>query len=351
MPSPNRAKRNSPATLLNQLGNRIAEQVDRLEKSLQANQRRRQLRRERQHRMRSDSAAENQFQAVGKALKGSLPKRRTPRRKPDEQTNAGLIALLWPRLREQGLASNQTTSRALRLSTATMLLLIVITLVINAVPFRLASPTWYLQVLAYIAENVPALIIASVFALLSLALGKNDEASSAYLMQFKRLSRFGYILTLLLLPLQLGITAWLYGKAFSEYRTQASIIRANGTALISGAQQTNSTEEFIAYLQSRNLSANLETISAAPLMQVKKEFILGAQNNQQQQEQALAATNRSTILRYTINSVKLFVTLVVLAGFARILQALVINCSLGSDNMQPERIDEITATAEHEQIT
>lgn len=346
MPPTNRSKRHSPATRFSQLCSRIAELVDGLGQRLQANRRRRQLRRQRQQQQGSDPAAQQQIQALGRALKVRVPQRRRQRQQADEQTKGGLTALFWPRFGDQGFSSRHAAARLLRLGAAAILLLILISMVLNAVPLQLTSPSWYLQVLAYIAENVPALIIISIFALLSLALGKNDEASNVYLSQLMRLSRFGYILALLLLPLQLGFTAWLYGQAFSDYRTQLSMIRASATALISGADQTSTTEQFVAYLRSRNLSGNLESIAAAPLVQVKQEFIRGVQLNKQQQEQRLGGMNRTTMLRYSINSIKLFATLVVLAGFMRGFQMFVKRCSLGADQQQSGQLPELALTVE-----
>lgn len=346
----NRSNRRSPANRSSDLRKPIAELLDEFGKRLQANRRRQQLRRQRQQQKRSEIAAEQQNQGLGRAWKVRLPQRRRPRQPPEEHGPWALRSLIRPRLGNQSFSSRDAAARLLRLGAAAILLLILISLVLNAVPLRLVSPSWYLQVFSYIAENVPALIIASIFALLSLALGEKDEAARAYLSKLTRLVGLGYILALLLLPLQVGFTAWLYGEAFNTNRTQLSIIRSNANALISGAQQTNTNEEFIAYLQSRRLSANLESIAAAPLIQVKTEFILGVQTNQQQQEQALGATTRSTMLRYATNSIKLFATLVVLTGFMRGLQTLVSRCLLDATNLQSGRLDEITARAEHEQI-
>ena len=147
----------------------------------------------------------------------------------------------------------------------------------------------------------------------------------------------------MLLPLQLGFTAWLFGQTYNNQRSQRASIRANADALIAGAQQINTPEQFVSYLRSRNLSGNLESIAAAPLVQVKTEFIRSVKAGQQQQEQRLGAEVSSTLLRYVINSLKLFITMFLLAGFMRIFQALVRRCTL--DWISDEQPSETPADA------
>ena len=227
-----------------------------------------------------------------------------------------VLALFWPPAVD-GLPTRDAVSLLMRRAASALLLLIVVTLVLNAVPVRLGGPQWYLQVLAYIAENVPALILVSLFALLSLHVGTNDAASTAYRTRLLRSSRFGYLLALLLLPVQIGCTAWLYGQAYSNDRTQLTAIRANADALISGARQPGSKAEFLSYLRSRNFTANFEAIESAPLLQVKADFIQTVLTNQKQQEQRLAETTREALLRYSVNALKLFAALAILAGYLR----------------------------------
>jgi hypothetical protein len=298
-----------------------------IDQALQSNRRQQRLRRQRQERQRNTPAAEQQLLAVRKALQFRWLQRRLQRRQQTAQVGWNPVAWIW---RPPGAALSPRDSAALLLrhGAGAMLLLILISLVLNAIPLQLGTPNWYLQVLAYIAENVPVLLLAAGFSLLSLALSSNNDQTSAYRGKLLRISRLGYILALLLVPLQLGLTAWLFGQAYSTNRTQLTAIRASSNALISGAQQTSTTEQFVAYLRSRNINANLESIAAAPLAQVRTEFIRSVRAQRQQQEQALGSNTRSTLLRYTTNSLKLLATLLILAGFMRSFQALMRRCLL-----------------------
>jgi hypothetical protein len=335
MPPTKKSSRQSQSKLSRALLQQFADLRRSLDQALQANRRQQRLRRQRQQQRPTTPPGEQQLLALKRALQFRGLQRRLQRRQSQEQDGKrGLGAWFWPPT-GAGLTTRDSAALLLRHAATALLLLILISLVINAIPFQLGSPSWYLQVLAYIAENVPVLVLGSGFALVSLVFS-DDDASFAYRAKLLRISRLGYILALVLLPLQLGFTSWLYGQAFSADRTQRTAIRANADALISGAQQASTTEQFVAYLRSRNLSANLESIAAAPLAQVRTEFIRSVKVNQQQQEQRLGANTRTTFLRYTTTSIKLFVTLVVLAGFMRVFQALVRRCRLERpSNEQP----------------
>ena len=198
-----------------------------------------------------------------------------------------------------------------------------ISLVLNALPLRLSGPQWYLQLLNGIAESTPVLVLALLLGLLSLGIGSSDAAATLFHRKLLRLSRVFYVVALLLLPLQLGLTAWLFGQAYDTDRAQLAAIRANADALITGAQQQTSKEAFLDYLQSRNMTGNLEAIQAAPLVAVRSEFIQSIEANRKQQEQSLASATRSTLLRYGVSSVKLLATLLVFVAFLRLFLGLV----------------------------
>jgi beta-lactamase regulating signal transducer with metallopeptidase domain len=166
-------------------------------------------------------------------------------------------------------------------------------------------------------------VIACVFALLSLTLDSNDRANMAYRGKLLSFSRLGYILALLLLPLQLSCVAWLYGDTFNSNRAQRNSILSTSEALIAGTQQTTSKEQLVGFLRSRNINISLEAIAAAPLGEVKKQFISSVIVGRQQQEKALGTNYRSTIFRYAASSLRVFVALAVLAAFLRVLQAMV----------------------------
>ena len=326
----------------NRLSQQLADLSRRFNQSVAANRRQQRLRRQRQKLQRVDPAEQQQRLALRRSAPVRWLQRRLQRSPRDSQQSWSPIAWLWPRSGE-GLSTREVAALLLRHCAATLLLLVLISLALNAIPLQLASPNWYLQLFAYIADNVPVLLLASGFAMLSLVLRGNNDRSIVYHAKLLRLSRLGYILALVLLPLQLGFTAWLFGQTYNNQRSQRASIRANADALIAGAQQINTPEQFVSYLRSRNLSGNLESIAAAPLVQVKTEFIRSVKAGQQQQEQRLGAEVSSTLLRYVINSLKLFITMFLLAGFMRIFQALVRRCTL--DWISDEQPSETPADA------
>lgn len=252
--------------------------------------------------------------------------RRMQRRQDDRQPKRSPIAWLWPRSGNI-LSSRAAAAQVLRNGATALLLTSLISLVIRALPLRLSSPNWYMEILGSIGETAPVLVIACVLSLLPLVLGNDDQETDTYRLQLVRRSRLGYILALLLLPLQLGFMSWLIGDAYATSRNQLNAIRSNANALIDGARQTSTTEQFVAFLRSRNLNANLESIAAAPLAQVRTEFVRTVRTQQQQGEANLKETTNTTLLRYGTNGARLFVSLAILAIFMRSYQVLVRRCS------------------------
>lgn len=221
------------------------------------------------------------------------------------------------------ISSSRAVALALRAADHALLQLTAIVLLLNSFPLRLSGPEWYLQLLNGIAESAPVLLLALLLGFISLTIGPADAATTLFHRKLLRLSRVFSLVVLLLLPLQLGFTAWLFGQAYNNDRGQLSIIRSQADTLITGAKQQNSKQEFLSFLQSRNLTANLEAVEAAPLAAVRSDFIQTVEANQKRQEQSLAAATRSTLLRYGLNSLKLFASLVVFAGFLRLFHGLV----------------------------
>lgn len=236
------------------------------------------------------------------------------RQRQPKQSQSTLMRWAIPTVKE-AMSTRDGVVLLLRRACSALLLLVIGSLALNALPIRLGGPEWYLQVLAFIAENVPVIILASSLSLLSIYISTNEATSIAYRRRAMRISRFTRGLAVLLIPLQLVFTTWLYGQAFSNNRTQLAAIRANADALIKGAQQTTTNQEFVGYLRSRNMTGNLDSIASAPLAQVKSEFVRTIQMSQRQQEQSLSATTRSTLLRYTTNAIKLLFSLVILVTF------------------------------------
>ena len=255
--------------------------------------------------------------------------RKTFRRQWRRRPRLSFAPLRWLRPPSgEPLSTREAAALVLRSAARALLLLVVISLALNALPIRLGGPEWYLQVLAFVAENAPVIMLASALSLLSLFVGPADAVAQAFRRRLLTLSRLLWLVATLLLPLQIGLTAWLYGQAYAADRTQLTAIRASADALIAGARQQNSKADFLAYLRSRGMTGNIEAIEAAPLLQVRSEFIQTVLNNQKQQEQSLAANTRNVLLRYSVNALKLFATLVVLAAYLRGLHALVKRCTL-----------------------
>jgi hypothetical protein len=296
-----------------------------LSRQFSENQRQQKLRRQRRQRLQRKPAEKQRFVGLRKALNITWLQRRLKRRqqvRDKQRSGADRGNWFWPRIPEN-ISTRDAAARVMRNGAAAFLLLTVITLVISAVPLKITTPNWYLEVLALIGESIPVLVLACIFALLSLTLDSDDRANMAYRGKLLSFTRIGYILALLLLPLQLSCVAWLYGDTFNANRAQLNSIVSTSEALIAGAEQTTSKEQLVVFLRSRNINISLETIAAAPLGQVKREFISNVMVGQRQQEKALAQDYQSTIFRYAASSLRVFVALTILAAFLRIFQAMV----------------------------
>jgi hypothetical protein len=238
------------------------------------------------------------------------------------RTRWSLAALINPGGQDQ-LSARTAAMVVLRRANVVLVQLTLIALVFNAIPARLRGPEWYLQVIAAVAESAPVFVVAFVLGLVSLVIGTQDSAALVFHRRLQRASRLMSWIVLALIPLQIGFTVWLYGQAFNLDRTQLNAIRTQSEALISGAQSQTGKGEFVAFLRSNNMEANLAAIEAAPLAEVKSAFIQRMQIVQKEQEQRLAAGTRSTLLRYSTNSLKLFFSLLVFAAFSFGLHSLV----------------------------
>ena len=247
------------------------------------------------------------------------------RRQQQKSTGRGqwsLAALINPGGLDQ-LSARSASSLVLRRANVVLVQLTLIALVFNAIPARLSGPEWYLQVISAVAESAPVFVVAFVLGLLSLFISPFDNSALKFHRRLQRSSRVLSLIVVALIPLQIGFTIWLYGQAFSLDRTQLNAIRAQSEALIAGAQTQPGKGEFIAYLRSNNLEANLAAIEAAPLSEAKSAFVQRIQILQKEQEQRLATGTRSTLLRYSTNSLKLFFSLLVFAAFSLGLYSLV----------------------------
>lgn len=313
------AKRSEPLTV------RFAAFWNSLSRQFRENQRQQKLRRLRRQRLQSKPAAKQRWVGLRKALKFTWLQRRLRRRQQvleKQRSGADRGNWFWPRIAEN-ISTRDAAARVMRTGAAAFLLLTLITLVISAVPLKITTPNWYLEVLALIGESIPVLVLSCVFALLSLTLDSDDRSNTAYRGKLLTFSRLGYILALLLLPLQLSCVAWLFGDTFNSNRIQRNSILSTSEALTVGAKRTTSKEQLVGFLRSRNINISLEAIAAAPLEQVKTQFVSSVRVGQQQQEKALALAYRNSIFRYGASGLRVFVALTILAAFLRVFQAMV----------------------------
>lgn len=259
-----------------------------------------------------------QFRGLQRQLQLRRQRRQRKEFKESEaQPNRGPMGWLSPRAVEF-LSANDASMLLMRSSSLALLLISLISLVLSALPLKLTSPNWYMEVLANIGDTVPVLVLCAVLSLLSIALATDPKNSIMYHSKLLRLSKLGYILALLLLPLQIGIMTWLIGSTYNEARIKLNAVQASSNALIDGAKTLTTTQQFVAYLRSRNINANLDLISQGVLNQVKSEFINSVKTQQQQQIDFIKESNFSLTLGFILNGVKLFVTLAVFAFFQRI---------------------------------
>lgn len=215
----------------------------------------------------------------------------------------------------ESITPRRATVVTMRRASVVLIQLTLIPLVLNAIPVRLSGPEWYLQVINAMGESAPLWILACLIGLASLIIGDPDSESLAYHRRLARLSRLLSLIVVALIPLQIGFVVWLYGGAFDTDRTQLNAIRSQSKAVITAVQQQNTKEEFVAFLRSSNIAANLDAIAASPFLEVKTAFIQRVDLDREKQEQSLKAATRSNLVKYSTNSLKLLATLLVFAGF------------------------------------
>jgi hypothetical protein len=329
---PSNRKRTQPA------GERIAALLQGWQQRSQANRRQRELRRIRQQRESDKPAAGQQVAGMRRALQFRGLQRRFQRRQLEEQTSRSPMGWLWPRAAGI-LTAGDAASQLMRNSATALFVASLIGLVIGAIPLRLNAPNWYMDVLGSIGETMPLLVIACVFSLLPLVVGTDNRATDTYRAQLLRRARLGYIAALLLLPLQIGFMTWLISDTYLSSRTQINAIRVNVNSMIQGARQATTTDQFVAFLRSRNLNANLESIAAAPLVQVRTEFVRSVKAQQEQGEASIKQTTNTTIVRFVSSGLRLFANLLILAIFMRSFQMLTRRSGpTGMDQDEPQEI-------------
>ena len=190
-----RPQRHAPTQRSESLTVRFAAFWNSLNKQFRENQRQQKLRRQRKQRLQSKPGENQRWVATRKALNFTWLQRRLQRRqqvrdKKRSRKNRG--NWFWPRIAEN-ISTRDAAARVMRTCAMAFLLLTVITLVISALPLKITTPNWYLEVLALIGESIPVLVLACVFAMLSLTLDSDDRANTAYRGKLLSFSRLGYI--------------------------------------------------------------------------------------------------------------------------------------------------------------
>jgi hypothetical protein len=217
------------------------------------------------------------------------------------------------------IPTRDALSALLRAATFALLQLTLISIVFSSIPAKPTKPEWYLQVLSLIAETGPVYILAFGLGALALFVAPADPALPKFRKRLIGLSHKLYIFLALLLPVQAAFTFWLFSQAYGQERIQLNAVKTESNAIIAGAKQQTSTESFINYLQSRGVTADLNAIRSNPLDRVKDELITMLQSQQTEVQQRIRNETRKNTLRYVLQTFKLFISLVILAGFARLL--------------------------------
>ena len=226
------------------------------------------------------------------------------------------------------ISTRDALAALLRAGTFAFLQLAIISVVFSSIPAKFNNPNWYLQVLSYLADTGPVYLLGFGFGVLALFVAPADSATPKFRKRLTGLSHKFYLFLALLIPIQVGLTFWLFTQAYGQERIQLIALRSESQALLVGAKQQTSTEGFIAFLQSRRLTADVNAIRSNPLDRVKAELITSVQSQQKQGEQRIMDAARQRTLSYAIQTVKLFISLVILAGFVRLLYGLLKRSSL-----------------------
>lgn len=238
------------------------------------------------------------------------------------------------RQRQQRQFNSHTPKQAaallMRHGATFLLIFIAISMLLNSIPIQLFSPGWYLRPISYLADKVPEIIVISLLSISSIVLSSDNESNRKYFNSVAKVSRIAYVSALLILAVQIALSGLVFSEFFANQSNQIKTLRTNADALVSLADQIQSNDEFVAFLKSRNITANYASIASTPLVRVKSEFSRSMQSIRQKQEQTFNANSRMTIMGLIINTIKLNFTLFILAGFLYIFQASVKSLRLRS---------------------
>jgi hypothetical protein len=216
------------------------------------------------------------------------------------------------------ITSRHAVAILLRRSTLALFFLTLVSIVFNSIPVRATKPEWYLQILSFIANSGPVIILAFGLGSLALYLAPSELPTHKFRSLLINLSQKLFIILSLLLPLQICLTVWLFSQAFGQERVQLSAVRSESEALLIGVKRQTTTDSFIAYLQSRRLSADVNAIRVTPLDRVKSELITLIQSEQKQREEKIRSEARQAIFRNSLDTAKLFLSLIIITFFSRL---------------------------------
>jgi len=292
-----------------------AKQASAASRSLRFRKLRDQFRRWKKRQVRSSEAFSQQLAEAQKALEFRDAQRKLKKLK-FPILNIGRF--LRPGSGEP-VSTRDALAALLRAATFALLQLTLISIVFSSIPAKFNNPEWYLQILSFIVQAGPVYILAFGLGALALFVAPSDPLTPKFRKNLTGLSHKLYVFLALLIPIQAGLTFWLFSQAYGQERIQLSGLRSESQAILVGVRQQTSTEGFIAFLQSRRITVDVNAIRSNPIDRVKAELITLLQSQQKQAEERIKDEARQTTLRYAIQSVKLFISLVIVAGFSRLL--------------------------------
>jgi len=239
------------------------------------------------------------------------------RLRPNPKSRFSVITDLWNPVPLGLLKPRDAVTLILRHASVLLIAFTALGLILDAFPIQLAAgPTWYLTQITRIAESAPVLILASCLGFISLWMNVSRPVDIFFRRRLTLFSRVLAIASLILLPAMVSLAVWYYGSSYADSRLQLSLLRSRSGDLIRGAQSQTTTQGFIQFLQSRELTADYAAIARSPLPAVKKDFVRNVKLGLIGQERKISDSLREGTLRFAFVSVKLFGSLFLFALFS-----------------------------------
>lgn len=176
-------------------------------------------------------------------------------------------------------------------------------------PLRLLQPDWYLRLFASFAQGSPILIAAFSFGISAILITDSSRVSRySLLFSLRRCSRILVIASLIILPLQVILSARFANQNLNASRAERSRIVNQQSDFNTLLQQASSKQDFLLVLQSKGIGVDLSRLESISLADAKQRSanIVNQQFNRQLID--LKKNRKQRFITDIVDAVKLFIS-------------------------------------------